>query len=49
MGATSVLLAGVGGGEAGGERLDTLVLPWAGEDGSAAGRERKMGLVMFPK
>lgn len=32
-----------------GAHLDIPVLPRTGEDASAAGMERKMGLVMFPK
>lgn len=32
-----------------GAHLDITVLPWTGENASAAGMERNIGLVMFPK
>lgn len=47
VGITRVPLACVGGGVK--QQRDTFGLPWTGEDASAAGLERKMGLVMFPK
>lgn len=49
MGISRVQLVWGGGEEQERNTFGYPLLPWTGKDASAAGLERKMGLVMFPK